>query len=282
LKAREKRSAPFRDEKVLSGWNGLMIDVLARAGSAFDNPLFTEAALKAAAFVRDHLFLENGLFRRFCAGEAKFPAVLEDYAFLIKGILTLFEEGLGAEWLQWAIELADLVKGKFKANKGAFFHSEESLVLRKCDYYDGAEPSGNGVHCENLLRLYQLTHEELYLNQAEDILKAAKNHIETYPPGSCYHLMALARYYDLKAPTLVIALNKERSLEKEIRGWISSHFSPHLELIWKVDEKIDEILPEEKEKTPIEGKTALYLCRQNVCEPALMTKEEIEKAIVAL
>jgi uncharacterized protein YyaL (SSP411 family) len=282
LQEREKRKAPFKDQKVVCSWNGLMIDLLARAGSTFKNKEYTSLALKTAEFIRTHLWRDGRLLRRFCDGESKFIGGLEDYAFLIKGLITLFDEGFGTSWLNWAMELTEILTSHLKAPKGAFYQTEEEVLVRKCDFYDGAEPSGNGVHAENLIRLYQITHEDHYLSQAEDIFKAAKNYIEAYPPGACYHLMALQRYLDPKAPTLVIALDPNHSLEKEIQEKLSQQFCPHLETIWKKEKAIETLLPDETEKTPIDGKTAVYICRQNACEPALISQEEILHAIESL
>ncbi len=282
LEKRLMRKRPFRDEKILTCWNGLMIDLLVRAGFSLGEAKFTEAAQKTVGFLKRELWRDGRLLRRWCDQEARFPAVLEDYAFLIKGLITLFTHGLGNEHLEWALELALVLERHFKAPQGAFFQTEEEVVLRKCDFYDGAEPSGNGVHAENLVRLYQITHNKGFLSQAEDILKAAKNHLETYPPGACWLLLALQRYLNPKAPTVVVALDEKESLLKEIQGAFAPLFSPHLETIWKKEKKIDMLLPEEKEKTPLEGKTAVYICRQNMCEPAYISKEEIEKAIQGL
>ncbi len=281
FKKRQEREKPFRDEKILTCWNGLMIDACASAGAALNNPKFTKSALQAATFVRDHLWKEGKLLRRFCDGEAKHLGTLEDYTFLIRGLITLFNVGLGVEWLKWALELTEVVKKHFKARKGAYYQTEEELIIRRCDFYDGAEPSGNGVHAENLLRLFQLTREEKYLEDAEEILKTGKQHIETYPPGACYLLMALSRYYNPKAGTLVVALDEKRTFEKEISSWIYEHFAPHLVVIWKSGDgkEIDQLLPEHKEMTPVDGKTAVYICRQNQCEQARTDKAEIKQAL---
>lgn len=282
FKERMKRTAPLKDDKVLTCWNALMIEALAQAGASFNRPDFTEAAVKAAQLIRTELWKEGKLLRRLRQGEARFGGSFEDYAFLVRALITLFEKGQGAMWLEWAIELCDVMLDRFKAPKGAFYQTEEEIVVRKCEFYDGAEPSGNGVHCENLLRLFQLTHEETYLRQAEDILKATKSYMEMYPPGACYLLMALQRYLNLRAPTLVIALDENRSLEKEIKEWLAGIFSPHLEVVWKAGNELDKLLPDVREKTPLEGKTAIYICRQNLCEPALIDKDQIQTAILNL
>lgn len=283
LKNREKRIAPFKDDKVLTSWNGLMISALIRAGTAFSNPAFREAALKAMGFIKETLWKDGLLLRRYREGEARFSAGLEDHAFLIRALITLFEEGCGTDWFEWALVLTDHLEKKFKEEKGAFYPTDGSqpLLLRKCEFYDGSEPSGNAVHAENLLRLFQITQDEKYLNQAEDIFKAAKNYIEMYPPGACYHLMALQRYLDVKAPTVVIALDELETLQDDIRKALSSHFCPHAEVIWKKKEdlKINSLLLAQADKSLIDGQTAVYVCRQNLCEHPLIEKGEILKAI---
>lgn len=286
FKQRQMRQRPFKDDKILSSWNGLMIHSLARAGSAFQNEHFKNAAVQGAHFIRTHLWKEGKLLHRWREGEARFNGVLEDYAFMIKGLLSLFEEGWGTEWLAWAVEMTDFLEVSFKAEEGAFYQTQEddALLIRKCEFYDGAEPSGNGVHAENLIRLYQITQDNNYLKQAEDILKAAKKFIETYPPGACYHLIALQRYLNVKAPTIVISLNEQSEMEKEIGEMLNNHFCPHAVKIWKRpnDRELLKFVSNIKEQTPIEGKTAVYICRENACQPALTVKEEILKAVEKL
>ncbi len=263
---RSKRNRPFKDDKILSSWNGLMIDAMASTG-------YTDAALKAAEFIKKNLWKEGRLFRRFRDGEARFSAGLDEYAFMIKGVLSLYEAGMGDRFLEWALEMTKILEIEFKAEHGAFYQtdSQETLLFRKCDFYDGAEPSGNGVHLENLLRLYQATFNEHYLTQAEDILKAAHEFMKTFPPGTCYHYMGLQRYYDKLAPTVAIVLDESRSLEKEIKELLSSKFCPHAFIMWNpVDKK------------PIDGQTTVYICTQGVCNDPLIKKEDIVKAIQAL
>jgi len=269
LKEREKRPRPFKDEKILTSWNGLMIDALARAGNAFNEPKFTEAALKAAVFIQTNLWQNGKLLHRWFDKEAKVFALLDDYAFLIRGVLSLYEEGHGGSWLEWAVALAKTLERDFKEIEGAFYQTDgrEPLVLRKCDYYDGAEPSGNAVHTENLLRLYQITQEEAFLKQAEDVMKASKGNIEMFPPGTCYHLIALQRYFDKAAPSITVELDAQESLKKEIQRALAEHYSPHTVVNWRKGEA----------KT-----TTFTICRQNRCEAPLTKLDEIVKAIEKL
>src|SRR5581483_9817830 len=143
MQRRQKREHPFKDDKIIVSWNGLMIDVMSAASQALGKSEFKEAAVKAARFIKEHLWKECRLLRRWREGEGRFAAGLDDYAFLIKGLITLFEEGCGSEWLIWAIELTGVLEKEFKAPEGAFYYAAEdqTLMVRKCEYYDGAEPS---------------------------------------------------------------------------------------------------------------------------------------------
>ena len=286
FKRRQIRTRPFKDDKIIVSWNGLVIDAMIKAAKPLGKPRFRDAALSAAGFIRTHLWKDGHLFRRWRDNEARFAGGIDDYAFLIKGLISLFEEGAGSEWLKWAIELTEVLQKEFKSEGGAFYYNLEDpvLLIRKCEFYDGAEPSGNAVHCENLQRLYQITLDDKYLGQAEDILRAARHYIETYPPGACYHLCALQRYLDIKAPTIVIALDEEGSLKNEIHDSLSKRFIPHSSIIWKEnnDPQIASLIPSLVDKKPIDGQTAIYICRQDHCEPPLLEKDMILQALEKL
>ncbi|MBS0616038.1 MAG: thioredoxin domain-containing protein [Verrucomicrobia bacterium] len=280
LRRRQARPRPFRDEKIISFHNGLMIHAMIQAGKALGEPRFVSAALQAAEFMRKNLWSEGKLLHRWCDNEVKYSATLEDYAGLIKGVLSLFEAGCGMQYLDWAVAMTRVVERDFKEIEGAFYQTDgkESLILRKCDFYDGAEPSGNGVHTENLLRLYQITHDESFLRQAEDVLKAAKPYLEAMPVGACYHLSNALRYFDPLTPTVIVVLNAEDRYKKELEEALARHFSPHRVVIWKKEG--DKQL--EPDKTTLGGETALYICRQNHCEAPVTKIEEMLKAIEKL
>jgi len=284
LQVRQKRVRPFIDDKIITSWNGLMIDSLVKIGSAFNRKEWVDAALKAAEFIQGNCYKEGKLCRRYRDGEARFIACLDDYAFIIKGYLSLFEEGLGEKWLKIALDLSTVLEEEYKTEEGAFYFSsgkEPQVKVRKCEFYDGAEPSGNAVHAENLLRLYQITAEDKYITLAEDILRAAKDHMDTYPPGSCYSIRSLMRYYNTEAPTLVIAIDKEGLLKEEIAREIHDSYSPHLQVVW-LDEgssALKNLLPFMAEKKTIDGQTAVYLCSMKGCQPPMLELGEISKAI---
>ncbi|MBN9378327.1 MAG: thioredoxin domain-containing protein [Chlamydiales bacterium 38-26] len=282
---REKRIHPFKDDKILSSWNGLMIHSLVQAGLILSEKNYLNAASNAALFIKENMWDGEYLLRRWREGESLYNAGLDEYAFLIRALISLFEAGQGVDWLLWAKQLTDIVLNKFKApDEGAFFQTDgtdPSIILRKCQFADGAEPSGNAIHCENLLRLYQITSDPDYLDQAEDIFRAVKKYIDGYSPGYCYHLMNLNRYYDRHAPTIVIALNEKNDYEEEIRHAIYAHYIPHAMVIWlrRDDKKLMEFIPFLQTQTPKEGKTTLYICYEGVCQKPIFERQEIFEAI---
>ncbi|NGX51424.1 MAG: hypothetical protein K1060chlam2_01290 [Chlamydiae bacterium] len=269
---RAKRTRPFKDDKILVSWNALMIDSCVKAGLSLQNESYLEAALGAIRFIKSHLWREGKLLRRYREGSSDFEGSLDDYASLIRALITLYEAGQGREWLDWAIEMTTLLEQQFKADEGAFYLTspDHSILLRRCELYDSAQPSGNALHAENLLRLYQITRNREYWIQAEDILKVAKSYIENYPQGVSYHLLALMRYLDNDAPTFIIALDKDNSLKNELITLIYDRFIPHSAIHWA----------EDSDYIPIDGKTTLYLCKQGKCLAPLNEWSEMEKAFL--
>jgi uncharacterized protein len=287
FKFREERVHPAKDDKVIAAWNGLMIYVLAEAGRILNNPHYLDAAQRAANFIRSDLWKEGALLRRWREGDARFDGCLDDYAFVIQGLISLFEADRGSEWLEFALMLTNVLKTDFKAEHGAFYLTngkDPHIILRRCEFYDGAEPSGNAVHTENLLRLYQITGVEDYLIEAQDVLKAAKEHIDLYPPGACYHLMALLRYYDEKAPAIIISLNEQEELREEIGKMLAGHFIPHKVVIWRreADEELRDLVPICRNKPPVNGKTTLYICYRNRCEEPITEVSKMWETIEKL
>lgn len=284
---REKREKPFTDRKILAGWNGLMIHSLVRAGVTFERKDFLEHAVKAARFIRERLWIKGKLKRRYCEEDVQFNAGLDDYAFLIRALISLFEADQGFEWLDWAFEMSDVLETDFKEDGGAFYQTDGSdpyLILRKMSYTDGAEPSGNAVHCENLLRLYQFTASRKYLYQAEDVLKAVKRNLENYSPGYLYHLMNIMRYYDQKSPVIVIALNREEQWHDELTEYIHHRFLPHKAVIYRRegDEQLFKQISYIKDQRPIDNQTTLYICYQGVCKKPLNDLDEMLAEIKSL
>ena len=287
LQERDKRIHPLKDTKIIAAWNGLAIDALASASDALDSHGYLAIAKKNATFIKSHFWIKNRLKRRWCDGDSSIDGGIEDYAFLIKGLLTLFEATGEAHWLEWAMQLNHITRELFKSPQGAYFQvsaEEKNIILRKCSFSDGAEPSGNSIQCENLLRLYDITGEELYLEEAEEVLKAAENYISHYPIGYIYHQMNLNRYYFSHRARIVVALNASQSYKNEIFDLLHSHFIPHKVVIWRHhnDSALMQLIPDLKDQPPLNNQTTLYICHQGRCRKPLTSFEEIQEAIANL
>lgn len=208
---REKRVKPGRDEKILTAWNGLMMASFAEAGVILKRPDYTAAARRNAEFVLSNLRKDGALLRTWKDGAAKFNAYLEDYSFLIEGLLTLFETTGEFHWLEEAHALAERMIGEFwdEENGGFYFtgKSHESLIVRSKDYFDNATPSGNSVAAIALLRLAILTGKDNYRNLAIAVLREISDGARRYPSGFGYALSAAD--FSLSTPKEIAIVGKD-------------------------------------------------------------------------
>jgi len=168
------RKAPHLDHKIIVGWNGLMIDALAHAGMVFGNKSYVQRAFKAADHLLKTALNHNGeLMRCVTGGKPQHRATLEDHAFLVKGLITLYEATKDDAMLAAAITLMDRAEEKFEdIEQTGFFSMEQDdlLPVRTKNGDDSTLPSANAIMAENYLRLFQITGEAEYRDQAEDIV----------------------------------------------------------------------------------------------------------------
>ena len=201
LAVRNRRPAPLCDDKVLTGWNGLMIKSLANAGARFKRADYLAAAERAAVFVLTEMRDEQGRLRRSYRGNVSpIKAYLDDYAYLIDGLLALHVATREAKWLTAATRLADdQLKLFWDDVAGGFFYTatdHEELLARSKDRYDSVVPSGNSVSVRNLLRIAKLTGKNEYRVKAEQTLKAFAPLMNETPHGSANMAVALFEFLD--------------------------------------------------------------------------------------
>ncbi len=281
---RSQRKKPFKDDKIIASWNGLAIFAFIEAGFSFQRPDYIHVAVKAAQFIKKHMWKDGILYRRYRDDEVRFMATLDDYAFLIRGLISLFERTGEISWLQWALELVNALKFDFKEQHGAFYQAseyEESLLIRKTQFADGAEPSGNAIHAENLLRLYQITASRDFLEQAEDILKASEKYISTYPLGYCYNLVALERYFDKNKALVVILKSPDPQENEEITNAIIQKVLPHFSFVMldPAQAKSAKFVPSFAQYEAKDGLATMYICKEGVCLPPVVGKTNIVDSI---
>jgi uncharacterized protein YyaL (SSP411 family) len=214
LEFRSKRPRPFLDTKVLTAWNGQMISGYAKAGEVLKEPAYIQAAAKAADFLLKNLRTKDGRLLRVYARkgdgqpEAKLNAYLDDYAFLIHGLLNLHDATGEQRWLDETKALAAvMLKWHGDEDRGGYFFTSsdhEKLFARPKDYYDGAQPSANGMAALDLVRLWRKTKDESYRKAAEKSFRQFAGVLRSNPAGVPVMCLALHEYLDAKGPAPVV------------------------------------------------------------------------------
>ena len=176
LAARSKRPKPHRDDKILTSWNGLMISAFARGANVLSEPRYLEAAQAAARLIKERVFEGGRLYRSYRGGRGPVEGFAEDYAFLIQGLLDLYQADFDLTWLQWAIDLQGTQDRLFwDLEDGGYFSSsagDSSVLIRLKEDHDSAEPSASSISARNLRRIGNLTGDEDALNRAESTIRA--------------------------------------------------------------------------------------------------------------
>jgi uncharacterized protein YyaL (SSP411 family) len=195
---REQRVRPGRDDKILTAWNGLMIQGMARAGRLLKEPQFIDSAERALQFIKQEMWRDDRLLASHKDGVSHLTAYLDDYAYLLAALLELLQSRWRSADLQFAIALADALLEHFEDRQsGGFFFTaddHEQLIQRPKPYTDDSIPAGNGVAAHSLLLLGHLLGETRYLDAAERTLKGAWQDMQEYPQAHCTLLEALDEY----------------------------------------------------------------------------------------
>ena len=280
LEHRSKRIRPHRDDKVIVGWNGLMISALAYGGAALEEKKYIGAAEKAAEFVLTSL-------RRNRQTQVVGLGFLDDYAFMIMGMLDLYEASFDGRWLAEAGKLAEQMIELFGDKKsGAFYltgEDAERLIVRSKPNYDGAVPNGNSVAAFVLLKLGRLTMDQRFTDRAEQTLNAFSRQIQLSPASLSAMLIALDFWI---GPTqeIVIAGDPRRVDTKEMLKLIHSKFLPNAVILFhqtgKAGEAIEKIVPFLEVQVAIEGKATAYVCENYVCKQPVNEIGALQKLLL--
>jgi uncharacterized protein len=199
LQARELRPRPYRDEKILTAWNGLMIKSMFIAGNVLQEPVLIASAQKALTFVRENLWLQQKLFANYKDGKTTLPAYLDDYVFLLDAVVTSLKIVEDEVNISFARDLADnLLKHFYDEQEGGFFFTadnHEKLLYRPKTFMDEALPASNGVAVRVLTELGQRFNDSRYTAAAEKTLQKAWPVLTQYPAEHCSLLLGLAAYH---------------------------------------------------------------------------------------
>jgi uncharacterized protein YyaL (SSP411 family) len=279
LLERLNRVAPGRDEKQLTSWNALAIRGLAIAGRALERADLIDAAAQAAEFLRNTLLVDGRLLASYKDGEARFPAYLDDYAFLLDALLELLQARWDNLHLEFSIRIADLMLEHFEdRDVGAFFFTaddHETLIHRPKPLADEAVPSGNGIAAFALQRLGFLLGETRYLDAAERSLRASWQAISEYPHGHVSLLTALEEYLD--HPEIVVI----RGDSDEIARWQDAAarlYAPR-RLVFAINSEAVGLPGALADRAAIDGETVAYRCLGTHCEMPVTTWEALAEQL---
>ncbi|MCP4200224.1 MAG: thioredoxin domain-containing protein [Proteobacteria bacterium] len=283
---REKRIRPFRDDKVLTDWNGLMIGVLAKAGAILGEPGYVKAAQKAAWFISKELTDPGGrLFHRYRHRAAGLMGHLDDYAFFVFALIELYQATFDPSYLEKAVVLNDtLIKHFWDTENGAFYltaDDAEKLLVRSKEFYDGAIPSGNSVAAYNLLRLARLTGRDDLEEKASTIARAFGEDASTRPDGFTMFLSALD-FAIGPSVEVVISGEKDGSDTKIMLAALKKTYIPNMVVIQRSDDSLEtlkEVAPFVVDQPMLKGKATAYVCVNHSCSFPTTSSEEMLKLI---
>lgn len=286
LKVRESRVRPLKDDKIIAGWNGLMIAALARASRVIESPGLLEAARRSADFLLHSMMKEGRLFRSRRGNEMGAPGFLEDYAFVAWGLIELYEASFETGYLKEAVALTEGMRDLFSGSSGGLYsftgHDSEELIAEVRDIHDGATPSGNSVAAMNLLRLARLTGNEDLTTEAEKILRQASAQALANPAGYT-HLMSAVDFYLGPAGEIVVSgIPGDPFTEAMVRLLRQAYLPNTVLLFRRGDEKppeIDQVSDWTGRLETAPEQPAVFWCEGFTCRKPITTLEELEKVI---
>jgi uncharacterized protein YyaL (SSP411 family) len=282
--ARKARIAPLLDDKIITEWNGQAISAFARAGFALGEPRYLKAAERAAEFILSRSTNGGRLQRTFRAGQARHPAVLEDLAFTIAGLLDLFEADPEPKWLTHALELEATLERHHLDPAGGFFSSAddaEAMLIREKPSYDGAQPSGNSVAAQNLLRFAELTDQPRFKELAQKTLVALSGQLD----GSALAAPKLAAALDfyLDRPRQIVLVARRADELSPLLDVLRKSYLPNKVLVAVEEgprlEALRAMIPLLEGKHAIGGRPTAYVCTQRVCQRPVHTPEELAQQL---
>ena len=262
-----------------------MISAFARGYEALDDPAYLEAAVRAAEFARAHLVRDGALVRSYRQGAGDAAGFADDHAFLIQGLLDLYEASARHEWLAWALDLQQRQETLFADGRGGYFSTragDPHILIRMKEDYDGAEPSPNSVSALNLLRLARMTGDAALHTRASKTLAAFSAQLQRVPVAMPRMLATLI--FDIAHPKQIVIAGKPgapdtRALLREMRA----HFIPNKIVLYADGTEGQEFLAQKNEflktVTPIDGKSAAYVCENFTCQLPVTDVDALAKLL---
>jgi uncharacterized protein YyaL (SSP411 family) len=271
---RGKRIRPQRDDKILTDWNGLFIAALSKAARSLGSDEYVAAAEQAMEFIMTKMMSSDGqLYHRFRDGEVAVPAFLDDYAFLVWGLIELYETTFNPRYLEIARNLTkEQIKHFWDAEKNAFYFTadnSEELLVRQKEAYDGAIPSGNSVSMLNLLRLARLLGDEDFESLSALIPEAFSSIITRSPTGFSFMLSGLD-YALGPSHEVVIAGKLDEEETQMMLTELRTRFLPNTVVLLRSDDdvskKLNSLAPFSKYYDRVNDKATVHVCINHNCK----------------
>uniref|UniRef100_A0A8C5HCV8 Spermatogenesis-associated protein 20-like TRX domain-containing protein n=2 Tax=Gouania willdenowi TaxID=441366 RepID=A0A8C5HCV8_GOUWI len=293
---RARRPRPHLDSKMLASWNGLTLSAFARVGAVLGDKALLDRAVHAANFLKEHLWdTERQTVLRSCyRGDQMevqqisppISGFLDDYAFILCGLLDLYEATLQAEWLQWAEELQLRQDTLFWDNQGGGYFcsdpSDSTVLLQLKEDQDGAEPSANSVSATNLLRLSHYTGRKEWLHKSEQLLAAFSERLTKVPIALPEMVRALmSQHYTLKQ--VVICGQRDAPDTNSLLTAANSIFIPFKVLMFTDKDEdgfLSQRLPALSSMTALEGVATAYVCQDFTCSLPLTDPQELRRLLL--
>lgn len=285
---RTDRVRPHLDDKILTAWNGLMISAFALGGAVLGEPVYADAARQAVEFLIARMYSSGTdiLLRRFRKGEAAIPGFLDDYALFVQSLLDLYRTQFDRGHLELAIRLTEKQRELFEdVGQGGFYssgESDQSLVLRVKEDYDGAEPSGNSVSALNLLRLAQITGRAEFRESAERLIAAFGSRLSAAPMA--IPQMLVAYEYMLSEPREIVIVGERGAPDtRKLLETVYSRFLPNSALLLLDSDETRRTLalgaPALAAMPPLNGRATAYVCQNYSCQLPVSDPAELAKLL---
>jgi len=284
---RGKRVRPHRDNKIITAWNGLAISSLARAGSALGRSDYVLAAKTAARELLAKLEVDGRLMRSLAMGQVSGPGFLDDYAFLVAGLLDVYESTFETIWLEQAVRLAGRMIELFgdPADVGFYLAGRDIETRLKRGHkpdYDGAVPSGNSVAALCLARLGQVTGDAVFIEKAESLIQFLASRMETNPLALTTGACALSGWLCPSTEIVLVGESGESELQA-MQQLLYKMYLPNAVTLWyplpKESTRLDALIARVKDLGPLNGTTAAYVCENFACKQPVTSAGEFTEII---
>ncbi len=280
LQRRDQRVRPGKDDKILVNWNALMIDALARAATILREPRYLDAATRATEFIFQNLRRDDGrLLHTWRRGQAKLDAYLDDYAYLVNALISLYEASFDERWIDEAVRLADVLMKRFRdLEHGGFYYTaddHEKLIARNKDLIDSSVPSGNAMAATALLRLGTLCGRADYNHAAFETLELAVPIMERSPTAAGQILIAADMYLG-PFHEIVILGDRSQPDTRETLDALYANYIPNRVIAARNSDTEDgaaSVEPIFVGKTLQEPQPTVYICQRFACQAPVRGKQ---------